>query len=145
MITMTIPRLKTVLLCNGLFAGSSGVICMLFASDLQSLISPALPTWIYTYLGIMLIGFAAFVFFVSRQATPVRALLMMIFAGDLGWILGSIALIILAPDWFSTTGLVIKIALAIVVAEFAWLEYLGLKLLSAGAIKPQSDQSMAGL
>jgi hypothetical protein len=72
----------------------------------------------------VLCGWAA-----SRKAVP-QGLARLIFAGDIAWVVGSALALMLPAPW---TGLGIAgiVVVALIVADIAILEYLGLRRLSA--------------
>jgi hypothetical protein len=72
----------------------------------------------------VLCGWAA-----SRPVLP-AGLARLIFAADIAWVIGS-ALVLLLPASWTTAGVAGIVVVALVVADLAILEYLGLRRLSA--------------
>ena len=51
---------------------------------------------------------------------------------DVGWVIASALILLLAPDWFSATGDWIVAIVALMVDDFALFQYLGLRRLRTG-------------
>lgn len=79
-------------------------------------------------LGVVLFG-ALCGWAASRPALP-TGLIRLIFAADIAWVAGS-ALVLLLPASWTTAGVAGIAVVALIVADLAVLEYLGLRRLSA--------------
>ena len=65
----------------------------------------------------------------SRAELP-QGLARFIFAADLAWVAGSVLVLALPASW-TTAGIAGIVVLAVIVADLAILEYLGLRKMSA--------------
>lgn len=130
--------LRRTLYGNAAFSVLSGAALALFAGSLAraSVAAPAtllgLPLGMaILLLGIGVIGFGAICWFVaSRPAMPV-ALARVILWADIGWVAGSALLLALGAPTLTGWGFALIIGLAIVVADLAIFEWLGLRRLAA--------------
>ncbi len=113
----TSPLLFRTLAANAAFSGLSGLLLALAPSSIAAWLG--LPgNVLLAPLGLMLIGFAALLFFYVRRQAIRRVEALVISALDLGWVLGSIALVLFAPGLFSGTGVIAVLAVAAVVLLF---------------------------
>ncbi len=80
-------------------------------------------------LGVGVIAFGALCAWVASRATLPGAWARAIFAADLAWVAGSVLALALPASW-TTAGIAGIVVLAVIVADLAILEYLGLRRLS---------------
>ena len=130
--------LRRTLYGNALFSVLSGAALALFAATLAraSVAAPAtvlglgLGT-VIALLGIGVVGFGAVCWFIaSRPAMPV-ALARIVLWADIGWVAGSALLLALAGPSLTGWGFALIIGLAVVVADLAVFEWLGLRRMAA--------------
>jgi hypothetical protein len=130
--------LRRTLYGNTVFSVLSGAALALFASVLAraSVSAPAtvlgleLGTAILL-LGIGVVGFGAICWFIaSRPQMPV-ALAKIVLWADIGWVAGSALLLALAAPALTGWGFALIIGLAVVVADLAIFEWLGLRRMAA--------------
>ena len=76
--------------------------------------------------GVGLLPFAALVAWAARNVAARRTAIAVIFVADVGWVLGSLLLLALAPHAFSALGLAAVAVGAAAVAVFAWFERVAL-------------------
>ena len=102
---------------NGIFSGISG-LTMVFASQaIAEFLGIAQRRFIFE-LGIMLIAFGAMlIFYYWRKRVPTASAIAITIL-DLGWVIGSAALVLAMPDVFSTAGIVAVIGIAVIVLTF---------------------------
>jgi hypothetical protein len=118
--------LNTTLKVNALFSFVSGLDFVFFDRTIVRVITDdklasILPT------GVMLIGFAVFVFFVSRMKKVNKFLVGSIIVMDLMWVLGSFALVFSGNEILTSIGRVSVVAVALVIAAFAYFQTKGLR------------------
>ena len=130
--------LRRTLWGNAVFSIASGTILAIFAGPLARAAAHAPVTVmglalviLLALLGVGVIGFGALCAWVASRPTRPLAWARAIFAADLAWVAGS-ALVLLVPSW-TTAGIVGIVVVAVIVADLAVLEYLGLRRSSATA------------
>jgi hypothetical protein len=118
---MTDTLLKRAFLVDGI--GSLASTAVLVA-DAEVLADPlGLSVGFLTTTGWLLLPVALLFFWIARTGT--QSLAMIGIAGNVAWVLASVAAIpILAP---TTLGAVVILVQAVLVAEIAWFEWRGLK------------------
>lgn len=121
--TRDIGLLRGALLANAAFSTLTGALLLSGHDALVEWIG-AVPAWVLTGIGAGLLGFAAWVAWVTRRPTPVRAL--MISALDLGWVVGTVPLA-LASDLFTVSGVGTVLVVACAVGGFALAQLAGLR------------------
>ena len=78
------------------------------------------------------IAFGALCAWVASRETLPQAWARVIFAADIAWVAGSVLVLALPATW-TMAGFVGIVAVALIVADFAILEYLGLRRLLCDA------------
>jgi hypothetical protein len=121
--------LTRTLTANAVFSALSGVVLAVFSVPLADWLG--IPTWIAIAVGVGLVGFAASVYSIARNPKP--ALVKQVIASDIGWVVGAAVLIIGFPDAMSTEGLWTLGLVSLVVADFAVLQWLGLRRVTESA------------
>ncbi|MEM7441983.1 MAG: SRPBCC family protein [Pseudomonadota bacterium] len=130
---------RRALLGNAAFSLLTGLVCL------------AAPTWVASVLftggfifesltgpmavldlGIGLVVFAALVFFAARQQVLNLTWICLIIAADIAWVLLSIALYVFASASLTTSGTVLVLAVALVVAIFAVEQAIGAAIVYQG-------------
>lgn len=131
--------LRRTLWTNAVFSVISGVVLVAFAGPFAALATEAplsvgsleLAT-VFLLLGLGVVAFGAIAgWAASREILP-RGWAQVIFAADVVWVAGS-ALVLLLPAAWSAIGIAGIVVVALIVADIAVLEYLGLRRLSAPA------------
>ncbi len=84
---------------------------------------------VFELLGVGVIAFGALCAWVASRAPLPGAWARVIFAVDLAWVAGSVLVLALPASW-TTAGIAGIVVLAVIVADLAILEYLGLRRLS---------------
>lgn len=85
---------------------------------------------VFELLGLGVIAFGAVcAWAASREILP-RSLAQVIFLADIAWVVGS-ALVLMLPASWTATGIAGIVVVAVIVADLAVLEYLGLRRLNA--------------
>ena len=126
------PLLKYTLLTNAATSALAGLLCIVLNGFLSELIGLSSSIYLYIVGGFLLI-FAADVWFTASR-NPINPLFVkMIIAADLAWVIGSFLLVLLLPELFTFTGIVLIEVIAVGVLGYAVLQTIGLKQTSAGA------------
>ena len=129
--------LRRTLWANAVFSVISGAVLVAFAGPFAALATEAPLSVVGLELAIVfeLLGLGVVAFGLiagwaaSREILP-RGLARAIFAADIAWVAGS-ALVLLMPASWSPAGIAGIVVVALIVADIAVLEYLGLRRLSA--------------
>ncbi len=115
-------QLKTYLTANSIFSAMSGLSMLLFSNKLNDLFGFKHP-FVFPVIGINLLFFSAFVFFVSLKQTSNRGLVTTITILDLLWVVGSFIIVAFGLFDISTTGNVLISMVAIWIAFLAYKQY----------------------
>ena len=116
---------------NALFSAISGIALAIGAFWLGPRLGVQ-PSWILAIVGLGLIPFAVDLFFnSSRTVVDIRRAKLAI-AGDAAWIVGSIAVLLIDPTGLTTAGTIAVIAVAVLVADFAVAQTLGVRRATTG-------------
>lgn len=115
--------LRNTLRGNAAFSALSGTSLILFNSYFQNLFEASFPLW---PLGIGLLLFAGQLIYLTSKSSIPQKEVKLIIGMDLLWIIGS-AVVLLAITGIPTPGKWIIIVVAILVGDFAFFQYWGLK------------------
>ena len=123
------PLLHRSMIADATISGATGLMLMAGAGMLTTLLG--MPESLMRYAGLILLPFAAMVFYWSNPARLSRPRVWTIIALNIAWVVASVLL--LAAGWTEPTALGVAFVLfqAVVVAVFAELQYAGLKSLNA--------------
>jgi hypothetical protein len=120
--------LRRSLQLDGVASGLTGVLLLVAAGPVSTLIGNAAPG-IARVVGALLVVYAAALLWNARRVTVARGEVVMAVLLNIGWVVGSAALIVLGP--LTVLGNVAVAAVAIGVLAFTLLEIVGLRRLSA--------------
>jgi hypothetical protein len=120
--------LRRSLQLDGVASGLTGVLLLVAAGPISTLIGNAAPG-IARVVGALLVVYAAALLWNARRATVARGEVALAVVLNIGWVVGSAALIILGP--LTALGNVAVAAVAVAVLGFTLLEIVGLRRLSA--------------
>ena len=128
--------LRRTLWGNAVFSVISGIVLVAFAGPFAALAtdeplsvgSLELAT-VFELLGLGVVAFGAIAGWAASRETLPRGWAQAVFAADVAWVAGS-ALVLLLPAPWSTIGIAGIVVVALIVADIAVLEYLGLRRLS---------------
>mgnify|MGYP001560829915 CR=1 FL=1 len=81
---------------------------------------------LFELLGLGVVAFGALCAWVASRETLPRGLARLIFAADMAWVAGSAMVLALPASW-TTAGIAGIVVVALIVADFVILEYLGLR------------------
>ena len=121
------PLLRRALLVDAIASGSMGLAFSIASRPLSNLLGFPAPALFW--VGLFLVAFAGFLIWLARRPQVSRPLVAAIVAGNLLWVVGSLAL--LPAGLVELTGLGVGVVLgqAAAVAVFAAVEYGGLRQL----------------
>ena len=121
------PLLRRALLVDAIASGSMGLAFSIASRPLSELLGFPAPALFW--VGLFLVAFAGFLIWLARRPQVSRPLVAAIVAGNLLWVVGSLAL--LPAGLVELTGLGVGVVLgqAAAVAVFAAVEYGGLRQL----------------
>jgi hypothetical protein len=115
--------LFTALAANGTFSALCGIIMLSFPAALATFIGIPDQRWL-TAIGAGLALFGASLLLHAYRKQVRRAEAIAISAMDLAWVLGSVVLLYVAPDWFTRSGVIAILTVAgIVLALFELQAY----------------------
>ena len=124
-------KLKTALLANAIFSSLSGIAILLFSNWLSQLMGIG-NEFILPVIGSGLVLFAATIVYHATRASINLNQVKLIIAQDLAWVVGSLIVIVFSLFNLTTIGYLLVGVVAVAVADFAWLQWIGLKRQSIG-------------
>ena len=128
--------LRRTLWGNAIFSVASGTALAIFAGPFARVAAHA-PVAVmgldlaivFELLGVGVIAFGALCAWAASRKTLPQGLARLIFAADLAWVAGSVLVLALPASW-TTAGIAGIVVVALIVADLAILEYLGLRRLT---------------
>ncbi len=131
--------LRRTLWGNAVFSLISGAVLVVFAGPFAALATEAPLSVggldlaiVFELLGLGVVAFGAIAGWVASRESLPRGWARTIFVADVAWVAGS-ALVLLLPAPWSAIGIAGIVVVALIVADIAVLEYLGLRRLGAAA------------
>ncbi len=131
--------LRRTLCGNAVFSVISGAVLAIFAGPFARAAAHAPVevagldlSLVLELLGLGVIAFGALCAWVASRPTLPQGLARLIFAADLAWVAGSLLVLALPAAW-TTAGIAGIVVVALIVADLAILEYLGLRRLGTVA------------
>ncbi|MDP3073196.1 MAG: SRPBCC family protein [Opitutaceae bacterium] len=120
----TAPRsratlLRVALLANAAFSLVTGSGLLFFASGLAPMIGAEVAPVILAVIGGLLLPFGAFTGWLGTRPAPDTLLALLISLADLGWVLGSGLLLVLASGQLTSQGIALVVVIAALVLGFA--------------------------
>ena len=130
--------LRRTLWGNAVFSVVSGAVLAIFAGPFARLAAACARSSVmgldlaivFELLGVGVIAFGALCAWVASRETLPQAWARVIFAADLAWVAGSVLVLALPASW-TMAGIAGIVVVALIVADLAILEYLGLRRLGA--------------
>ena len=129
--------LRRTLWGNAVFSVISGAALVAFATPFALLATEAPVSvmgldlaLVFELLGLGVVAFGAICAWAASRETLPRSWAQVIFAADIAWVVGS-ALVLMLPAAWTTAGIAGIAVVALIVADLAVLEYLGLRRLAA--------------
>jgi len=127
--------LRRTLWGNATFSVLSGAVLTIFAGPFAGIAAHEPTTGlgleletVFEILGVGVIAFGALCAWIASRETLPAGWARVIFAADLAWVLGSVLVLVLPASW-TTAGVAGIVVVALIVADLAVLEYLGLRRL----------------
>ena len=117
--------LRRALLADAIFSGVSALALTFGAGAFAALFS--LPEALLLESGLFLIAYAAFVGWLGTRQSMLKALALIVVAGNAAWTLASIALLFSGAVSPNRLGEILVVAQAIATGVFAELQYVGLR------------------
>lgn len=118
--------LKSVMLADGLFSLAVAAGLFLFPGPVAALVGPLATPAVVHALAAFFGVWGAFHLVVGRQPVPAPAAVHLAIAGDGIWVAGSVAVLLLARDGLTTTGMILIAVAAVAVADILLLKRAGL-------------------
>ena len=118
--------LKNVLRFNALFSSLCALTLLFFAVPIAEFMGEV-ASWILILLAIGLLSFVVMILLISEKNSINKKQAKLITILDLGWVLVSILILLLSPQWFTSEGIAIVLIVATIVACLAYFQVLGLK------------------
>ena len=132
--------LRRTLWGNAVFSIVSGAVLATFAGPFATVAAHAPVSLlgldlaiVFELLGLGVIAFGALCAWVATREILPQAWARVIFAADLAWVAGSV-LVLAVPATWTMAGFIGIVAMALIVADIAVLEYLGLRRLSGAKL-----------
>ena len=129
--------LRRTLWGNAVFSVISGAVLVAFATPFARLATEAPVSLlgldlaiVFELLGVGVIAFGAACAWAASRETLPRGWAQVIFVADIAWVVAS-ALVLMLPASWTATGIAGIVVVALVVADLAVLEYVGLRRLNA--------------
>ena len=127
---MSRSLLRVALTANALFSATTGLILLFLPAAVAQILGTGAQDLLYRGLGLGLLIFAADIALLVRRDPIPQPHSRLITAADVGWVVGTAALLAVANHWFSATGIAVVTAVAAVVGLLAALQCLGLRAAS---------------
>src|SRR5258705_4111144 len=124
--------LRRALLADAIFSGVSALALTFGAGAFAALFS--LPEALLLESGLFLIAYAAFVGWLGTRQSMLKALALIVVAGNAAWTLASIALLFSGAVSPNLLGEIAVVAQAIATGVFAELQYVGLRNSSSAVV-----------
>lgn len=119
-------ELKKYLTINSIFSAISGLIMLLLSNKLNNLFSIH-NMYIFPAIGLNLIVFAAFVWYVSIKQLCNKLLVVTITVLDAFWVIGSVAIVLLGLFDLSTNGYILISTVALWIAFLAYKQLINIR------------------
>ena len=113
-------KLKRYLTINSIFSAGCGIVMIYFSVGLNAFFD-IVNQYVFPVIGINLIIFSLFVWYVSRKQLTNKTLVNLISGLDVLWVLGSLIIVLLGLFELSRNGNILIIFVAI------WIAFLGYK------------------
>lgn len=133
------PLLRRAMQADAMVSGGSGLLLGLLPGPLSALIGFSRPEYLVS-VGLGLIAYAIWLIFSARRPD------VNLWAGRAAvvlnglWVVGSILLLLGAPGLFNTLGQWLVGIVAAIVADFAIIQYLGLRRAARAPVPAQDSQ-----
>ena len=119
--------LRKALLGNAALSGLSGLVLIIASGAVAGLLGPNTSASLVVAVGVACLGFAIAVAAIARPHEPEPLAAVVVTTLDVLWVLGSVALLAGFSDRLSTAGFWLVLGQAVIVADFALLQAIGLR------------------
>ena len=141
MTIQTTPRsltLRNVLVLDAVASGGMGALLLLAAGPLAPVLG--LPAGLLRGAAVVLVPFAALLLWLAPRAAKLPAVVRTIVAGNVAWVIASLALPLVGGDAvkLTTLGELFVLLQAVAVAVFAYLEHRALGREHTSAARPRA-------
>jgi len=123
--------LRLLLTADALISGATGVAMIAAAEMLEPLLN--VPAMVMRSAGVILLPFAAMVFFFSRPEQLRRSRVWVVISLNVAWVAASVLVLLIGWIQPTTLGLAFVVFQAVVVAGLAELQFTGLRRSLAAA------------
>lgn len=124
-------NLKNILIIDAITCGALFLLCVFATATVAALLG--LPSGVVTVAGWIGLPSAALMLFVANQKPPSKGLANLIAVGNLGWVVGSFAVLAIFAGQMSWLGVAIVAVQALLVLDLAFLEAKGAAALPRAA------------
>lgn len=124
--------LRGALMANAALSLASGLALVVASETLAGLLGPAIPANLMLGLGVLFLIFGADVAIVARREEPKLAQARLITALDSLWVVASLVVLAVFAGQLSTLGFWLVAIQALIVADFAIFQYLGIRQRTRG-------------
>ena len=118
--------LKSVMLADGVFSLATAAALFALPGPISGLVGPHATPAVLTGFAAFFLLWGAFHLAAGRQERPSPAAVRFAIAGDALWVLGSIAVLLLARGGLTLTGMGLIAVAAVAVADILLLKQIGL-------------------
>nr|WP_295885464.1 hypothetical protein [uncultured Devosia sp.] len=128
----TLPRLDPHIVygVDALVSIAMGLALLATAAPLTELAGWTVPAGVLWTIGLLLLPWAALNAWVARTDRPAQAVIRGVIAGDIAWVAGSAALVLLQAANLSTIGMVLLAGQGVAVAGVLALKLVGARSLA---------------
>ena len=118
-------KLQYVLLANGTFSLTSGILLLLIPHVISNLLGTTnlLPQWVFPIGGANLMVFGGTLYFIATRALISAFWVKIAIILDISWVIGSIIIVVLFGGLLSKMAPCIIFAVAFIVAIFAFFQW----------------------
>lgn len=117
--------LRRALIIDAVISGASGLIMLAGATPLSRILGVSAE--LLSSAGLSLLPFTAFLIWLCTRAALPRTAVWVVIALNVGWVIGSVALLFIDGLNPSSFGIAFILVQAIAVAAFAEIQYVGLR------------------
>ncbi len=134
---MKIPGLTTTLLVNVICSAIAGTVLIVLPATMAGIMGDV-PAWLCQLVGAGLVLFAVWVYWIYRGLPDARIGVAWVFALDMVWVVGVPVVMVAFASHLTLWGHLLLGGSALLVADFAWLEWYWFKRM------PGTSQLKAG-
>jgi hypothetical protein len=118
--------LKSIMLADGVFSLAAAAGFYTLSGPIGALVGPAATPAVLNGFAAFFLLWGAFHIAIGRNDRPSHAAVRFAMAGDALWVAGSIAVLLLARDGFTVSGVALVAVVAVAVADILLVKWIGL-------------------